>query len=60
MKEIKLSDTSAMVKEYTELIAGTDSSGMKNIVDTEIHLTVYRRGQDDLTLIDLPGMTRVP
>lgn len=60
MKEIKLSDTSAMVKEYTEIIAGTDSSGMKNIVDTEIHLTVYRRGQDDLTLIDLPGMTRVP
>lgn len=59
-KEIKLSDISAMVKEYTELIAGTDSSGFKNIVDTEIHLTVYRKGQDDLTLIDLPGMTRVP
>eukprot|EP01113_Clastostelium_recurvatum_P038279 TRINITY_DN5709_c0_g1_i1.p1 TRINITY_DN5709_c0_g1~~TRINITY_DN5709_c0_g1_i1.p1 ORF type:complete len:670 (-),score=121.19 TRINITY_DN5709_c0_g1_i1:8-2017(-) len=44
---------SAIVK-MTNKIAGTRSS----VVDKPIHLTVYRPEVPDLTLIDLPGITR--
>ena len=37
------------------LLAGSS----KNVVDKPLELTVFRHEQDDLTLIDLPGMTRV-
>jgi replication fork clamp-binding protein CrfC len=46
----------------TQVEAATDSiaGDSKDVLDHPIELTVFRRGQQNLTLIDLPGMTRVP
>ena len=37
-----------------------EAGGQKNIVDKEIVLTVYSANAPDLTVIDLPGITRNP
>mmetsp|Transcript_63843 Transcript_63843/g.128307 ORF Transcript_63843/g.128307 Transcript_63843/m.128307 type:complete len:890 (-) Transcript_63843:212-2881(-) len=55
-KHIKLSAVASEVTILTSELAG-DGAG---VVEATIELTVYRKEQDDLTLIDLPGMTRVP
>ena len=34
--------------------------GLRGIVNDPIILTIYATGAPDLTLIDLPGITRVP
>ena len=52
---IALDQISAAIETRTAELAG-DS---KDIVDMPVEMTVYRKDQDDLTLIDLPGMTRV-
>jgi GTPase SAR1 family protein len=61
---IALSEIEDKVREYTDLAAGPG----KNIVDTPIQLAIFRRAdaeggskstQDNLTLVDLPGITRV-
>ena len=52
---IELGQISEAIETRTTELAG-DS---KDIVDTPVEMTVYRKDQDDLTLIDLPGMTRV-
>eukprot|EP00826_Nyctotherus_ovalis_P021090 TRINITY_DN1673_c0_g2_i6.p1 TRINITY_DN1673_c0_g2~~TRINITY_DN1673_c0_g2_i6.p1 ORF type:complete len:637 (+),score=196.13 TRINITY_DN1673_c0_g2_i6:159-2069(+) len=44
------------VEELTDKTAGTN----KNIVDNPIVLTIYSYTCPDLTLIDLPGITRIP
>lgn len=44
------------IERQTDEVAG----GNKGIVDDPIVLTVYATGAPDLTLIDLPGITRVP
>ena len=44
------------IEELTSEVCGED----KNIVDKPIILSVYCRTCPDLTLIDLPGITRVP
>lgn len=44
------------VERLTDQVAGTN----KGIVDDPIVLTVYATDAPDLTLIDLPGVTRVP
>ena len=54
-ERIALSEVAAKVDEFTEAIAG----GSKGVKDEPIELKVFRRDQDDLTLIDLPGITRV-
>ena len=59
-KRIALDAISKEVDSATEAICSKEAGGAnKDVVDEELELEVYRRGQDDLTLIDLPGMTRV-
>ena len=54
-EKIELAAIATKVDEYTAKIAGAS----KAVHDVEIQLKVYRHDQDDLTLIDLPGITRV-
>lgn len=54
-KRIELADVAEAIDARTIELAGD----AKNIRDSPVELTVYRVGQDDLTLVDLPGMTRV-
>eukprot|EP00658_Telonema_sp_P-2_P012667 TRINITY_DN14822_c0_g1_i4.p1 TRINITY_DN14822_c0_g1~~TRINITY_DN14822_c0_g1_i4.p1 ORF type:complete len:569 (+),score=197.04 TRINITY_DN14822_c0_g1_i4:180-1886(+) len=44
------------ISSLTNRVAGSN----KGIVDEPIKLTIYGRDTPDLTLIDLPGITRVP
>jgi len=44
------------IERQTDLVAGKN----KGIVNDPIVLTIYATGAPDLTLIDLPGVTRVP
>lgn len=44
------------IEQLTDEIAGTK----KNIIDKEIVLTLYSPNAPDLTIIDLPGLTRNP
>jgi len=44
------------IEELTDKVAG----GSKNIVDIPIILTIFSNTCPDLTLIDLPGITKVP
>ena len=45
-----------------EIVAQTEkiTGGKKNIADTPIRLTIFSHKLVDLTLVDLPGMTKVP
>eukprot|EP00038_Savillea_parva_P017783 m.21510 g.21510 ORF g.21510 m.21510 type:complete len:383 (+) comp3903_c0_seq1:283-1431(+) len=52
---IELCDVASAIEKRTVELAG-DGKDVKN---TPIELTAYRTDQDDLTLVDLPGMTRV-
>merc|ERR1719159_2301566 len=49
-------DVRQEIDRLTEKVAGKN----KGIVNDPIILTVYATGAPDLTLIDLPGITRVP
>eukprot|EP00051_Salpingoeca_urceolata_P009343 m.113759 g.113759 ORF g.113759 m.113759 type:complete len:198 (-) comp16260_c0_seq4:413-1006(-) len=55
-KRLALNAIATTVREWTDVLAGDG----KDVVNKELELTVYRHDQDDLTLIDLPGLTRVP
>ena len=44
------------IEELTNSIAGSN----KGIIDNPIILTVYSQDCPDLTLVDLPGITRIP
>jgi len=44
------------IEELTDKVAGDK----KNIVDDPIILTIFSSTCPDLTLIDLPGITKVP
>lgn len=44
------------IEELTNKIAGSN----KGIIDDPIILTVYSQDCPDLTLVDLPGITRIP
>lgn len=44
------------IEKQTVRIAGSD----KNISDEPISLTIYSANVVDLTLVDLPGITKVP
>jgi GTPase SAR1 family protein len=44
------------IDEYTKKLAGSD----RDIVDTPISLTIYSPDVLDLTMVDLPGITKVP
>lgn len=43
------------IEQLTDKVAGTN----RNIVDDPIRLTIYSHSCPDLTLIDLPGITKV-
>lgn len=45
-----------MILELTDKVAGKNG----NIVDIPIVLNIYSHTCPDLTLIDLPGITRIP
>ena len=49
-------DVRTTIEEVTEKVAGKN----KGIVDKPIVLTIYSHTCPDLTLIDLPGITRIP
>jgi len=53
--KIALREVAARVDEFTAAIAGDD----KAVKDEPINLKVLRHDQDDMTLVDLPGITRV-
>ncbi len=44
------------IEDLTDKVAGTKA----NIVDKPIILTIHSHTCPDLTLIDLPGITRIP
>lgn len=44
------------IEELTEKVAGSK----KGIVDNPITLTIHSHTCPDLTLVDLPGITRIP
>jgi dynamin 1-like protein len=46
----------SMIEKLTDKVAGKN----KNIVDDPITLTVHSHTCPDLTLVDLPGITRIP
>lgn len=59
IKEKKFTDFSAvkqMIVELTEKVAGKN----RNIINNPIKLSIYSNTCPDLTLIDLPGITRIP
>ena len=49
-----------LINETIEKLADNVCVGEKNIVDKPIVLNVYSQTCPDLTLIDLPGIKRVP
>merc|ERR1719282_1411323 len=55
-KYTNFDEVTAEINRLTDEVAGKN----KGIVDDPITLTVYATGAPDLTLIDLPGITRVP
>ena len=58
-KGVKFTDFNK-VRETIEALTDEVCAGEKNIVDKPIVLNVYSQTCPDLTLIDLPGVTRVP
>lgn len=54
-REVSLADVAKAIDELTAEVVG---EGVADVKDEEIDLTVFRPGQVDLDLIDLPGMTR--
>lgn len=55
-ERILLDDTAAAVERLTDRLAGPTS---KTIHNQPIKLEVFKHGMSDLTLVDLPGITRV-
>jgi dynamin 1-like protein len=49
-------EVNKMILEVTDKVAGKNG----NIVDIPIVLNIYSHTCPDLTLIDLPGITRIP
>ena len=50
----------AEVKQTIEFLTDKVCGKSKNIIDKPIVLTVYSHTCPDLTLVDLPGITRIP
>ncbi len=48
------------VKESIELLTDKICGKRKNIIDKPIILDVYSSNCPNLTIIDLPGLTRIP
>ena len=50
----------AQVKQTIEFLTDKVCGKSKNIIDKPIVLTIYSHTCPDLTLVDLPGITRIP
>lgn len=55
-ERIRLEQIKDKIEEYTQKIAGKNTG----VSQQPIYLTVYRPDGPDLTLVDLPGITRTP
>lgn len=55
-QNLALSEIGSAVEQFTKILAGSN----QGVVDKTISLTVYKQNSPDLTLIDLPGITRNP
>ena len=53
-KQVSFEEVTGFIKEATDLAAGPE----KNVKDTSIYVNVYQHSRNDLTLVDLPGLTR--
>ena len=58
-KDEKFTDFSVKVKKNIEDLTDKKAGSKKNIVDNPITLTIHSNSCPNLTLIDLPGITRV-
>lgn len=58
-KDEKLADFERVKKRIEEL-TDVDAGTRKAIIDSPIVLTIYARSVPDLSLVDLPGITKVP
>lgn len=50
----------AKVKEMIDILTDKICGKSKNIIDKPIVLTIYSHTCPDLTMVDLPGITRIP
>lgn len=48
------------VKAKIDFLTDTIAGKNKGIIDDPIKLTIYSNDCPDLTLVDLPGITRIP
>lgn len=58
-KNEKLTDFE-QVKKRIELLTDKDAGDKKGIIDKPIIMTVYSKNVPDLSLVDLPGITKIP
>lgn len=58
-KNEKISDFEK-VKKKIELLTDEDAGNKKGIIDKPILLTVYSKNVPDLSMVDLPGITKIP
>lgn len=58
-KDEKISDFEE-VKRKIEHLTEKDAGNRKGIIDSPIILTVYSKNVPDLSLVDLPGITKIP
>lgn len=48
------------VKKRIEKLTEKDAGNKKGIIDSPIVMTVYSKSVPDLSLVDLPGITKIP
>lgn len=58
-KDEKITDFNQVCKKI-EKLTEKDAGDRKGIIDSPIILTVYSKNVPDLSLVDLPGITKIP
>lgn len=58
-KDEKITDFAQVCKRI-EKLTEKDAGDRKGIIDSPIILTVYSKNVPDLSLVDLPGITKIP
>ena len=48
------------IKKKIEILTEKDAGNRKGIIDDPIIMTVYSKNVPDLSLVDLPGITKIP
>ena len=49
-----------VIKKKIEILTDKDAGNRKGIIDSPIIMTVYSKNVPDLSLVDLPGITKIP